>query len=112
MIDSLIVGTALAQGGGAPAQPSTLEMFGMPLVFLVVMYFFIIRPQQKKHKAHQELMKTLKSGDEVVTTGGIIGRVRSVSDAFVTLEAGANTQLKVQKAHVTAMMTKPQPAKK
>lgn len=110
MIDSLFIGTAMAQGAKA-AQPSTLEMFGMPLVFLVVMYLFIIRPQQKKHKEHQELMKTLKSGDEVVTTGGIIGRVKSVSDAFVTIDAGSS-QLKVQKNHVTGLMAKPQPAKK
>jgi preprotein translocase subunit YajC len=66
------------------------------------MYFLVIRPQQKKAKEHQALLTTLKVGDEVVTTGGIIGRIKAIADAFVTLEAGPNTTLKVQKSHIAA----------
>ena len=112
MLDSLFVETAFAQGAKAAGQPSTLELFGMPIVFLVIMYFLIIRPQQKKQKEQQELVKNLKAGDEVVTTGGIIGRIRAVSDNFVTLDSGSNSQIKVQKHHVTGLSLKQQASKK
>ncbi|SME90848.1 preprotein translocase subunit YajC [Pseudobacteriovorax antillogorgiicola] len=105
MINNLFVGTALAQGKAA-AEPSMLELLAMPAMILVIMYLFMIRPQQKKQKEHQELLQNLKSGDEVVTTGGIIGRIKAVSDAFVTIDAGANNQLKIQKHHVVSLSPK------
>lgn len=83
-------------------QPSTIEILVMPLAFIVIMYFLVIRPQQKKAKEQQALITGLKVGDEVVTSGGIIGRIKSVADAFITLEAGPNTILKVQKTHISS----------
>jgi preprotein translocase subunit YajC len=97
---------AFAQSGQSGAgQPSFLELFGMPIALLVIMYLLVLRPQQKKHKQHQELLKNLKAGDEVVTTGGIIARVKSVSDTFVTVDAGS-TQLKIQKSNVVGLTEK------
>jgi preprotein translocase subunit YajC len=101
--------TALAQTEGAPAarQPSTIETM-LPFALMIVVFFFlVIRPQQKKAKEHAQLLTGLKPGDEVVTTGGIIGKVRSVAETFVTIEAGPNTTLKVLKANVTSLTTKP-----
>ena len=92
---------AYAQGGKA-SQPGTLEILIMPLAFIVIMYFLVIRPQQKKAKEHQALVTGLKIGDEVVTTGGIIGRIKAITDSFVTLDAGHNTVLKVQKTHIAS----------
>jgi preprotein translocase subunit YajC len=91
---------------GKPAQPSTVELLVMPAALLAIMYFFVIRPQQKRHKEQKVLVESLKVGDEVVTSGGIIGRIKAVADHFVTLEAGVNTFLKVQKQHISAA-TKP-----
>lgn len=105
----IFVGTAYAQSGGG-SGPGFFEMFALPLAFLVIMYLLVLRPQQKKHKEHQELLRNLKAGDEVVTSGGIIGRVRSVSDAFVTVDAGGSTQLKIQKHHISALTNKVKPA--
>ncbi|MFW7378275.1 MAG: preprotein translocase subunit YajC [Oligoflexus sp.] len=102
----LLSSTAYAQTGQAPGGPSFFEMFALPIAFLVIMYLLVLRPQHKKHKEHQELLKNLKAGDEVVTTGGIIGRVRSVAEGFVTIDAGGNTQLKIQKHHVSALTSK------
>ncbi len=84
-----------------PAQPSIVEIIVMPLAFLLIMYFLVIRPQQKRHKEQQALITGLKVGDEVVTSGGIIGRVKAVADQFVTVEAGTNTFLKVQKSNIS-----------
>ena len=67
------------------------------------MYFFIIRPQQKKAKEVNELLSNLKAGDEVVTSGGLIGKVRSVADGFVSLEVAANTTVKVMKPNITGL---------
>jgi len=109
-MDFGLVGTALAQGAAAAKGPSTMEMLVMPLGFLAIMYFFMIRPQQKRAKEHQQLVSGLKVGDEVVTTGGIIGKIRSVADNFVTLES-ANSSLKVLKVNVTGMTKAPEATK-
>lgn len=92
-----------AASGGAQAAPSLLEMLVLPLGFLVIMYFLVIRPQQKKVKEHSTMISTLKAGDEVMTTGGIIGRIRSVAEAFVTLEIASNTVVKVAKANISGL---------
>ena len=69
------------------------------LLIFVVMYFILIRPQAKKAKEHKLLLESLKVGDEVVTSGGIIGRVKSLAENFITLDVG-NSSLKVLKEHV------------
>jgi len=87
----------------APAKgPSMIEMLVMPIGFLVIMYFFIIRPQQRKAKEQADLITNLKVGDEIVTTGGIIGKVRSIAETFVSVEVSSGTNIKVLKNHVTA----------
>ncbi len=110
-----LVATAYAQdavpAGAAPKGPSMVEMLVMPLGFLVIMYLFVIKPQQKRAKEHESLLTNLKAGDEVVTSGGIIGKVRSVAESFVTLEVSQNTSLKVLKANVQALAKAPTPAK-
>ncbi len=96
----------IADGAFAQAQPkgpSALESFIIPMAILfTVMYFFMIRPQVKKQKQHDELLKSIKPGDEVVTSGGIIAKVRAVADHFVTLETSPSATLKVQKVHIVA----------
>jgi preprotein translocase subunit YajC len=82
-------------------------MLAMPVGFLFIMYFFIIRPQQKKAKDQSDLLTNLKAGDEVVTTGGIIGKVRAVAEAFVTMEVANNVAIKVVKSHVTGLTKAP-----
>lgn len=104
-----LIETAFAQGATAAKSPSMMEMLIMPLGFLVIMYFFMIRPQQKRAKEHQALITGLKVGDEVVTSGGIIGKIRSVADNFVTLES-ANSSFKVLKSNVTGLSKTPEKA--
>jgi len=102
---------ALAAESGAQkaanyAQPSLIEQLVPFFLLFIVMYFLILRPQIKKTKEHQTLIKSLKPGDEVVTTGGIIGRVKSVAEEFISIDVGSTT-LKIVKEHV-ASFTKAQ----
>ena len=81
-----------------------------PELFLVAMfvllYFLLIRPQQKRAKDHKNLLKTLKKGDEVVTNGGVVGKVNSVDESFATLEIAEGVVVKVQKQGINQKMPK------
>jgi preprotein translocase subunit YajC len=101
-----LIPAAWAQGaapGGGPNQfLFTLVMLG----FVAVFYFLLIRPQQKRQKEHQALVSRLAAGDEVVTSGGILGRITEVGDTFITLEVADGVRLKVQKFQITSLMPK------
>ncbi len=94
-----LTASAYAEGGAQPG-PSTLEMLIMPAGFLAIMYFFMIRPQQTRAKEHQTFLTALKAGDEVVTSGGIIGRVKSINEGFISVEIANNTVIKVLKSAI------------
>ena len=85
---------------GGQAAPSPLMQFAPMVLIVVVFYFVLIRPQQKKAKQQAELLKSLKSGDKVGTSSGIIGTVISVKDNTVTLRSG-DSKLEITKASVT-----------
>ena len=92
----------------APTPPGTqpnptgqmLQMLSMVVFFIVVMYFIMIRPQQKKAKEHDQLLKSLKPKDKIVTSGGVVGIVVSVGERSVTIRS-ADTKLEVLKSAVT-----------
>jgi len=93
----------------APAAPGDSSKFTpmlMAAVFFVIFYFLLFRPQQKRAKEHQNLISKLATGDEVVTTGGILGKVTEVGDTFVTLEIADGVRIKVQKTQITQLMPK------
>lgn len=92
---------AMAQAAAAKPQPSLLEFLILPAGFIFIFYFLMLRPQQKKLKEHQSMLGALKVGDEIVTTGGIIGKIKAVAESFVTLEVGNNTAIKVLKSNVS-----------
>jgi preprotein translocase subunit YajC len=75
-------------------------------VFIVIFYFLLIRPQQRKAKEHQAMVTKLSAGDEVVTSGGILGRIMEVGDTFVTLEIAEGVRIKVQKFQISSLMPK------
>jgi preprotein translocase subunit YajC len=74
--------------------------------FIALFYFMLIRPQQRRAKEHQTLVSKLAAGDEVVTSGGLLGRITEVGDTFVTLEVADGVRVKVQKVQVTQLMPK------
>jgi preprotein translocase subunit YajC len=73
---------------------------------LVMFYFMLIRPQQKRAREHQALLSKLSAGDEVVTSGGVLGRVTEVGDTFITLEVADGVRIKVQKVQITQLVPK------
>jgi len=90
---------AHAQGAATPGD-STNFIIMMVLMF-AAFYFLLIRPQQKKQKAHTELVAGIKVGDEVLTSGGILGKVVGVSEHYAVVKIGENTEIKIQKASVS-----------
>ncbi|MDP6727834.1 MAG: preprotein translocase subunit YajC [Gammaproteobacteria bacterium] len=76
------------------------------IAMFVLMYFLLIRPQQKRAKEHKKLLKELKKGDEVVTNGGVIGKVTSVDESFATIEISDGVIVKVQKQGINQKMPK------
>jgi preprotein translocase subunit YajC len=100
-----LIPAAWAQGASG-AAPNQLAPMLMVVVFVAIFYFLLIRPQQKKAKEHQALVSRLAAGDEVVTSGGILGKITEVGDTFVTLEVADGVRVKVQKFQVTQLMPK------
>jgi len=92
---------AYAADAAAPAANPLASFLPMILIF-VVFYFLLIRPQQKKAKALQEFLKNLKKGDEVVTGGGLHGKITGLTDSVVTLEIADNVRVKVARSRSPA----------
>ena len=102
---SFFIQNAYAQGA-APAQGGSLGFLLMMGLFFVIFYFMLIRPQSKRAKEHRTMLAALATGDEVVTSGGILGKVTEVGDNFVTVEVAEGVRLKVQKSQVAGLMPK------
>jgi preprotein translocase subunit YajC len=89
----------------AASAPATDIMSFLPMVVIFVLfYFMLIRPQIKQAKQHKSMLETLKAGDEVATTGGIVGKVTKVGENFVSIEIAANTVVNVQKHTVQTLL--------
>ncbi len=104
-MNSLIPDAMAQAAGGASAGGGATPLI-MMAVFVVIFYFLLIRPQQKKQKEHQAMLSKITAGDEVVTAGGILGKVIEVGDNFLTLEIADNVRIKVQRFQVTSLVPK------
>ena len=102
---NFLIADALAQGSQA-GQPSLIGAMLPMILLLGIFYFLIIRPQTKKAKEHRQMVDALKKGDEIVTNGGLLGRITEVGENFVLVEMGEGVQLKVQKVAIATLMPK------
>jgi preprotein translocase subunit YajC len=100
-----LIPEAHAQAGAA-APGGQLAPLLMMVLFIVIFYFLLLRPQQKKAKEHQAMLSALSVGDEVVTVGGILGKVAAIGEGVVTLEIAQGVQIKVQKFQVSSLVPK------
>lgn len=98
----MFISNAYAASGAANDLASFL-----PLIIIFVLFFFmIIRPQMKQAKEHRNMVAALQKGDEVVTSGGIVGKITKVTDTFVTIEIAAETEIILQKHAVQSALPK------
>jgi len=100
----VFISNAYAQSIGGLGD--NLTSFLPIILMFVVLYFLMIRPQMKRQKEQKSMMDSLGKGDEVVTTGGVLGKVTKVADAYVTLEVANGTEIVVQKAAVATLLPK------
>jgi preprotein translocase subunit YajC len=100
------ISSAYAQSGEAAGQPSAmfnLVFFGG---FALIFYFLIWRPQSKRSREHRDLMSSLNKGDEVMTNGGILGKLTKVDDNYIVLQIADNVEIKLQKSAISAVLPK------
>lgn len=83
-----------------------MQMFIMLGGMMLIMYFLLIRPQKKRQKDHDTLVSNLQKGDEVVTTSGMIGKIKAVDDSYLTLKVSDSVELKFQKVAIHAVLPK------
>jgi len=101
---SFFIQDAWAQSPPTPSDP-LFSMLPLVLVF-VVFYFFLIRPQSKRQKEHKEMVARLAAGDEVVTAGGVLGKVTELGEQFVEVEIASGVRIKVQRHTIGAVVPK------
>jgi preprotein translocase subunit YajC len=101
---SLLMAEAHAQAAAPPG--GGVEFFIMIGIFFVIMYFMIIRPQSKRAKEHKQLIESLAKGDEVVTSGGVLGKITDVGDSFIQMEVARGVDIRVQKSAIANLMPK------
>ncbi|MDP5292731.1 preprotein translocase subunit YajC [Oceanimonas sp. CHS3-5] len=101
-----IISSAYAQGGGAAG--GGMEMIIMLVVFGLIFYFMIFRPQSKRVKEHKNLMSSLSKGDEVLTNGGLVGKIAKISaeNDYVVLSLSEQSQVTIKKDFITAVLPK------
>jgi preprotein translocase subunit YajC len=101
-----LINSAHAQAAGASGGQSMMSALLLPVLLLLVFYFLLIRPQNKRAKEQREMLSKIVVGDEVATTGGILGKVVEVGDQFLTLEIASGVSIKLQKLQVAQLLPK------
>jgi preprotein translocase subunit YajC len=105
-MDFLINSANAQAAGGAGGGPSMLNTLLLPALLLVVFYFLLIRPQSKRAKEQREMLSKVAVGDEIATTGGILGKVTEVGDQFLSVEIADGVNIKLQKFQVAQVLPK------
>jgi preprotein translocase subunit YajC len=102
----MFISNAYAQAASPAGAGGGLMSFLPIILMFVVLYFLMIRPQMKRQKEQKAMIDALGKGDEVVTAGGLVGKITKVGDAYVTLEVAEGTEIVLQKASVTMLLPK------
>ena len=103
---SFFVSDAFAQTATGGGSTSAISSLLLPVMLIVVFYFLLIRPQQKKQKEHRAMVEALGVGTEIVTGGGVLGKVTELGEQFVTIEIAEGVNIKVQRHSISAVLPK------
>ena len=107
---SFFISDAIADAGAATSAQSAdpLASLILPIGLVILFYFFLIRPQSKRQKEHKKMVNDLQKGEEILTSGGILGKITSINDDFITLEISKenSVSLTIQKSAVQTIMPK------
>ena len=102
---SFFISDAMAQAAGGPAGPGMGDLLFF-VAIIVLFYFMLIRPQMKRQKEHKNMVAEMAKGDEVITNGGLLGKITKVGEDFLTLSIADNIEVKVQRQQVAAVVPK------
>lgn len=103
---SFFISDAVAQTAEAAPPASMISTLLLPVMLIAVFYFVLIRPQQKKQKEHRAMVDALGVGSEVVTGGGVLGKVTALGEQFLTVEIADGVEIKVQRQSITTVLPK------
>ena len=102
----MLISQAWAQSAGGSPQGGGIESMLLIVLMFGVLYFMMIRPQMKRAKEHKAMIEALQKGDEIVSGGGILGRVTKISEAYVTLEVAQGVEMVLQRSAVQVVLPK------
>jgi preprotein translocase subunit YajC len=106
------IAPAFAQAAGTPPMGDLVMQMAPFAIILVIMYFLILRPQQKRARSHQDMVKNVRRGDTVITSGGIVAKVsRTIDDAEVEIEIAPNVKVRQLRHLITEVRSKGEPVK-
>ena len=101
-----MIGTAFAQASGGVGGDAGMLSFLPIILMFVVLYIFMIRPQMKRAKETKAMIDALQKGDEVITSGGVVGKITKIGDAYLSIEIAPSTEISVQRAAVQMLLPK------
>ena len=103
---SFFISDALAEAPAAGSPTGGLEGLLFPIGLILILYFFMIRPQVKRQKEHRKLVEGLAKGDEVATDGGLMGKITDLGESFAELEIAEGTKVKIRRQSVASVLPK------
>ncbi len=101
----MFISPAYAQAAGSPSGSDIMTFLPM-IAIVVVFYFLLIRPQQKRAKETKAMLSSLQKGDEIVTAGGVVGKISKLSDAYADVEIAPNVEVTIQRSAISLLLPK------
>jgi len=102
----VFISPAFAQAAPAGGSGPGYEQFIIIIGMFALLYFLMIRPQMKRAKEHRQMTEALQKGDEVVTTGGVLGKITQIGEAYISIQIAPNTEVQVQRTAVQTLLPK------